>query len=190
LLHDKGLLLRNFTQNIDTLERIANIPGDALVEAHGSFAAAHCIDCRKEMDIEIVKGKKISFFSNGVDHVFKSSVPRCDNCGGLVKPDIVFFGEGLPDRFFDKLAVDFPKCDLLLVIGTSLQVQPFASLIARVKEHVPRVLINREAVGTFNPKLSALMSGPGNLNIIIRTQQLFKISSALTCQTTTEILRC
>jgi NAD-dependent deacetylase sirtuin 2 len=96
-------------------------------------------------------------------------VPRCDNCGGLVKPDIVFFGEGLPDRFFDKLGVDFPKCDLLLVIGTSLQVQPFASLIARVKEHVPRVLINREAVGTFNPKLSALMSGPGNFNIIIRT---------------------
>lgn len=49
---------------------------------------------------------------------------------------------------------DFPKCDLLIVIGTSLQVQPFASLINRVPETVPRLLVNRELVGNANPKLS------------------------------------
>ena len=48
---------------------------------------------------------------------------------GLVKPDIVFFGESLPPRFFQKMQTDFPKADLLIVMGTSLTVHPFASLI-------------------------------------------------------------
>ena len=48
---------------------------------------------------------------------------------GLVKPDIVFFGESLPSRFFQIKQTDFPQADLLIVMGTSLTVQPFASLI-------------------------------------------------------------
>ncbi len=80
-----------------------------------------------------------------------------------MKPDIVFFGESLPPRFFQKVAEDFPKCDLLLVIGTSLQVQPFASLIGKVNPTVPRVLINREAVATMDPRLALLgLSGSSN----------------------------
>lgn len=66
---------------------------------------------------------------------------------GLVKPDIVFFGEALPARFFSCLQADFPQCDLLLVLGTSLAVMPFAALIAQVLPGTPRLLINRERVG-------------------------------------------
>ena len=51
-----------------------------------------------------------------------------DDTGGLVKPDIVFFGESLPPRFFQGMKTDFPQGDLLIVMGTSLTVQPFASL--------------------------------------------------------------
>lgn len=58
----------------------------------------------------------------------------------------VFFGEGLPDSFFTGFQ-DLRQCDLLIVIGTSLQVQPFASIIDRVPPSCPRVLINLEAVG-------------------------------------------
>ena len=49
-------------------------------------------------------------------------IPRCKRCQGLVKPDIVFFGEGLPKRFADLHAADMQAADALLVIGTSLQV--------------------------------------------------------------------
>eukprot|EP01114_Cavostelium_apophysatum_P021493 TRINITY_DN7518_c0_g1_i1.p1 TRINITY_DN7518_c0_g1~~TRINITY_DN7518_c0_g1_i1.p1 ORF type:complete len:466 (-),score=105.57 TRINITY_DN7518_c0_g1_i1:33-1430(-) len=143
LLHEKGLLLRNFTQNIDTLERVAGIPGEVLVEAHGSFASAHCIACKEEEDIGVVKEK-----------VFSSEIPRCKQCGSLVKPDIVFFGESLPTRFFQLMMDDFAKCDLLIVIGTSLQVQPFASLIHKVNPSVPRLLINNEVVGRVDPQLA------------------------------------
>ncbi|KAK5581325.1 hypothetical protein RB653_001356 [Dictyostelium firmibasis] len=152
LLSDKGLLLRNFTQNIDTLERIAGIPGSKLVEAHGSFATSHCVSCKKEYSTDYVKEK-----------IFKDELPECketSGCKGIVKPDIVFFGESLPSRFNDCAREDFPKCDLLLVIGTSLKVHPFASLINFAKD-IPRVLINFEEVGT-NPYGGFKFNNPSN----------------------------
>ncbi|WRT69980.1 uncharacterized protein IL334_006973 [Kwoniella shivajii] len=150
LLHRHGLLKRVFTQNIDTLETLAGLPPDIIVEAHGSFANSHCLRCRREVDRdEVLKAG-----------VRRGEVVRCSGnikkkgkgehaCGGLVKPDIVFFGEGLPDRFF-RLIPELKQCDLLLVIGTSLQVQPFASLVDRVPATCPRLLINREPVGPFS----------------------------------------
>ncbi|TRZ05894.1 hypothetical protein HGM15179_021213, partial [Zosterops borbonicus] len=63
------------------------------------------------------------------EKIFSSLVPRCEKCQGLVKPDIVFFGENLPPRFFTLVEQDFGQVDLLLIMGTSLQVQPFASLV-------------------------------------------------------------
>ncbi|XP_071284250.1 NAD-dependent protein deacetylase sirtuin-3, mitochondrial isoform X3 [Agelaius tricolor] len=80
--------------------------------------------------------------------VMGDRIPRCPVCTGVVKPDIVFFGEQLPQRFLLHLA-DFPMADLLFVIGTSLEVEPFASLAGAVRSSVPRVLINRELVGPF-----------------------------------------
>jgi len=136
LLAEHGLLLRDFTQNIDTLELIAEIPQDKVVYAHGGFASAHCVRCHKKYSPDYVR-----------ERVFADEIVKCD-CGSYVKPDIVFFGEPLPRRFFDCLDEDFPKCDLLIVMGTSLQVQPFASLINEVGKSVPRLLINREVVGT------------------------------------------
>mmetsp|Transcript_27919 Transcript_27919/g.49274 ORF Transcript_27919/g.49274 Transcript_27919/m.49274 type:complete len:125 (-) Transcript_27919:23-397(-) len=66
---------------------------------------------------------------------------------GLVKPDIVFYGESLPPRFRTCIQSDFPKCDLLIVIGTSLVVQPFASLVTYPDHDTPRVLINKQRAG-------------------------------------------
>ena len=56
LLNDKNLLKRLYTQNIDTLERLAGIPDDKLVEAHGTFHSSHCIDCSEEYTFDWMKG--------------------------------------------------------------------------------------------------------------------------------------
>uniref|UniRef100_A0A3B5L7G3 NAD-dependent protein deacetylase n=1 Tax=Xiphophorus couchianus TaxID=32473 RepID=A0A3B5L7G3_9TELE len=122
MLKDKGVLRRCYTQNIDTLERVAGIKGDDLIEAHGTFYTSHCVKllCKKEYDLDWMKEK-----------IFSDEIPKCEKCSSLVKPDIVFFGESLPTRFFTTMKMDFPLCDLLIVMGTSLQVQPFASLIGR-----------------------------------------------------------
>uniref|UniRef100_A0A3P9PTE2 Sirtuin 3 n=1 Tax=Poecilia reticulata TaxID=8081 RepID=A0A3P9PTE2_POERE len=86
--------------------------------------------------------------STGWRDVMSGAVPRCPTCEGVVKPDIVFFGEELPLSFF-KYLTDFPLADLLIVMGTSLEVEPFASLAGAVRSSVPRLLINRDLVGPF-----------------------------------------
>lgn len=88
LLDEKGKLLRVFTQNIDTLERLAGLSADKIVEAHGSFATSRCLRCKKEVDPQWIK-----------DLCMKGEVAYCpektcqkrssDGRGGLVKPDIV-----------------------------------------------------------------------------------------------------
>ncbi|KAI8890086.1 NAD-dependent deacetylase sirtuin-2, partial [Backusella circina FSU 941] len=143
LLDQKGVLLRNFTQNIDTLERMTGLSEDKIIEAHGSFASASCIFCHKVADPEFVR-----------EHALKGEVPRCKECdGGLIKPNITFFGESLPERFHASLD-DFDEAELLVVIGTSLQVHPFAGLIDHVKISVPRLLINREPAGVHHSRRS------------------------------------
>lgn len=146
LLAHKGLLNMLFTQNIDCLERAAGVPPDRIVEAHGSFASQRCIDCGAVFPDDEMK-----------KYVQEARVPHCPNtfgtagppCNGLVKPDIVFFGESLPERFH-QLARRTPGddgTDLVLVMGTSLTVYPFAGLPALTPFGVPRVLFNREPVG-------------------------------------------
>lgn len=137
LLHNKGLLLKHFTQNIDCLDREAGVPGDKIVEAHGSFARQSCIQCGMAYPEDELRM-----------HVREKTIPRCHSCEGLVKPEIVFFGEQLPADFFQNRMLPF-ESDLIIVMGTSLTVQPFASLPGMVRESTPRVLINQERVGGF-----------------------------------------
>ncbi|KXN82419.1 NAD-dependent protein deacetylase hst2-1 [Leucoagaricus sp. SymC.cos] len=138
LLDDKGLLLRYFTQNCDGLERRTGLPDDKIVEAHGSFATQRCIGCRSPYDRDRLKA-----------HIKKGTIPRCENCQGLVKPDITFAGESLPSLFVDSTKL-LRGADLLIVMGTSLKVRHFAKLTTLVGDRCPRVLINLELVGDFN----------------------------------------
>lgn len=142
LLSDKGLLLKLFTQNIDCLEREAGVPDDKVIEAHGSFAFQRCIDCKSAYPQELMR-KAIE----------NCEVPHCltPECNGLVKPDIVFFGEALPEEFHKNKTLPC-SADLCIVMGTSLTVQPFASLPNFCMEGVPRLLINMEQVGSFGSR--------------------------------------
>ncbi|KAL2268852.1 hypothetical protein VTJ83DRAFT_3698 [Remersonia thermophila] len=172
LLARKGLLHMLFTQNIDCLEREAGIPADRIIEAHGSFAAQRCIECKREFDGEKMRAS-----------VARGEVPRCEGpaaprdgdghgpgdggegdkggagprCGGLVKPDIVFFGESLPSDFFSAIP-RVSEADLVLVMGTSLQVRPFANLPSMAAEGVPRVLFNLERVGDFGTRADDVLA--------------------------------
>jgi NAD-dependent histone deacetylase SIR2 len=83
-LSDKELLGLCFTQNIDTLERRVGIPERKIIEAHGSFATQRCIECKRTFSDTEMK-----------EFVEEERIPRCKTCKGLVKPDIVFFGESV-----------------------------------------------------------------------------------------------
>lgn len=137
-LHENGLLLRCYTQNIDGLEHQAGIPAEKLVEAHGHFRSAHGVETGKGVPIEVLR--------DAVDGGGGSEEVRA-RCGELAKPDIVFFGEPLPQRFDDLFLDDLRACELLIIVGTSLQVAPFNQLVSLVPESCPRVLVNREPAG-------------------------------------------
>ncbi|KAL2065811.1 hypothetical protein VTL71DRAFT_3481 [Oculimacula yallundae] len=147
LLHRKHMLYKLFTQNIDCLERKAGVPDDKVVEAHGSFATQRCIECKTSYPDDLMKKA-----------VESANVPHCEvpECNGLVKPDIVFFGEPLPSSFFDNR--DAPQlADVCIVIGTSLSVQPFAHLPSLASEGTPRILISREQVGDLGNRPDDVM---------------------------------
>ena len=141
LLHQKGLLKRVYTQNIDALEHIAGVPEDKIIEAHGTFHRSYCIRCACPYSLAWLKKR-----------VFESAeqvnVPKCEKCDdAVVRPDIVFFGESLPSRYFKSIKSDFGECDLLLIIGTSLTVMPFASLVTETASDVPRLYLNLSKPG-------------------------------------------
>jgi len=131
MLADEGLLHLNFTQNIDGLDVEAGVDPKYMVEAHGNYRSAHCVKCEKEADIK-----------EYLKHVDEQIIYKCE-CSGFVKPDIIFFGEAMPASFFQAID-EIDKADLVIVMGTSLKVLPFASLVTMVPNHVPIVYVNRE----------------------------------------------
>jgi len=141
LLHDNGQLLRCYTQNIDSLETRAGLPADVVIAAHGNFDTATCIDTGLKVPMEDVR---TALFADDDGSAMAALNARA---GGLVKSDVVFFGEAMPPKFFQSLEVDFEKADVLIVAGTSLVVLPFASLVVLGRPNLPRVLINLDEVG-------------------------------------------
>lgn len=140
VLESKGYLLRNYTQNIDALESLAGITPNKIVEAHGSLSTAFCIKCSEKYPIKFV-----------LETVKSGDIPRCTNfeCNGLIKPGIVFYGESLSSKFNALATNDMMAADLLIIMGTSLKVEPCASLVDMVNPLCVRMLWNREAVGPF-----------------------------------------
>lgn len=141
LLNEKNLLGKVYTQNIDTLELAAGVPKEKIVFAHGSFEGQSCIDCKLPADREEMEKA-----------VMEAEPMKCIECGGLVKPNITFFGESLGSEFHDSLVeletpVEAGGPGLVLVMGSSLSVYPFATLPQLVSSSCPRLLINQEEVG-------------------------------------------
>ena len=175
MLHERGLLQKLYTQNIDALEKAAGLPNEKVVYAHGGFQGAHCIEhgrhtrrfsslrqdtgfgaqCNQRYSLEewlaAVDSPKPGEAA-GVLTCCAPAGPRGEDgrrtvCGGLVKPDITFFGEQSSAMRLGEMIKDMEQADLVIVLGTSLKVQPFNKLVVMPRKTVPRVLINRERVG-------------------------------------------
>jgi NAD-dependent deacetylase len=117
-LERRGLLSAVVTQNIDMLHRRAGTTD--LVEVHGSIATSSCLEDRARYPLADVRERLAQD---------PAGVPRCD-CGAPLKPDVVLFGEWLPAAAIDRAFALAADADLLLCIGTSLEVHPVAELPA------------------------------------------------------------
>ncbi|MCB2225537.1 MAG: NAD-dependent deacylase [Desulfarculaceae bacterium] len=127
-LEAMGLLDLVVTQNIDGLHQVAG--SKAVVEFHGSGRRLVCMDCGKGM-------RRSELALHG-------EVPHCV-CGGLIKPDIVFFGEAIPQRALLAAMTSAQGCSAMLVVGTSAVVAPASQLPGLARESGAKVIeINLE----------------------------------------------
>lgn len=126
-LESKGKLKAVITQNIDGLHQKAG--SKTVYELHGSILRNYCMDCNK-------------FY--GADYVFNcKGIPKC-SCGGIIKPDVVLYEEGLDNSTITNSILAIQKADVMVVAGTSLTVQPASSLINYYNGKY-LVLINRDS---------------------------------------------
>ena len=134
-LEEMGKLDCVITQNIDDLHQKAGLPDDKVIELHGTNMWVNCLNCknrypREEIQERLEEGTK---------------VPYCEECGGILKPATISFGQSMPVEETREAEMRSRSCDLFIVIGSSLVVQPAALMPLYAKEGGGKlVIINME----------------------------------------------
>ena len=128
-LEQAGVIKAVITQNIDELHHKAG--SQRVLELHGSVRTATCTQCRK----------KVPSAELWPAFVASGEIPHCPTCGGLLKPDVVLFGELLPIGVLLEAQSQAERCDVMLVVGSSLEVYPAAELPMRARQHGADVIV-------------------------------------------------
>jgi len=134
-LEKMGRLDCVITQNIDNLHVRAGNSPEKVIELHGTAMSVSCLDCRKKFDRERVQERLRE----------EMKVPYCDSCGGPLKPDTISFGQAMPVKETQEAYERSSASDLFIVIGSSLVVQPAASMPVTARRNGARLaIINRD----------------------------------------------
>lgn len=147
VLEREGLLDAVITQNIDQLH--ARAGSRALVEVHGTIAHSSCLRCRASYPLADVRARQASD---------EREIPRCD-CGDPLKPDVVLFGEYLPVEALQRAEALAARADLMLCIGSSLEVYPVAQLPATTLAAGGRVAILTQGQTPYDSRAAVRMNG-------------------------------
>ena len=134
-LAGKGKVAAVITQNIDGLHQRAGCARESVIELHGNATFGACLNCGTRHELDEVRA------------IIKRSgtSPRCDSCGGLVKSAVINFGQAMPVEAMERALELAESCDLFVVAGSSLAVQPAASLpLVAERQGARLVIINRD----------------------------------------------
>lgn len=127
-MEQNGLIRGVYTQNIDQLHQKGGCKH--VWEIHGSPESHTCLSCKEK-----------SSYDDVVGDVMANKVPLCKKCGGVLKPDIVFYGEQLDGKLLDRAYRDMASADVTMILGSSLTVQPAASLPMATYYHGGKIVI-------------------------------------------------
>jgi NAD-dependent deacetylase len=149
-LERRGKLLALITQNIDGLHQLAGSSHDVVIEVHGTMREAVCMECGARGPMPAV-----------LDRVRAGEAdPPCRECGGILKSATISFGQALDPKTIDRAARAATRADLLLAIGSSLQVYPAAGLVPLAKEAGARVVIMNAEETPFDEIADAVIREP------------------------------
>jgi NAD-dependent deacetylase len=150
------------TQNVDGLHQRAG--SKRVVEIHGNFGRIICTRCSAAYATEKI-----------VDRITQQDVPTCERCGGPLKLDVIFFGEPLPEKAFDQALKKVRSADLLLAVGTSLEVYPAATLPEVAKRSGAKVVSIDSERTRWDDLCDYKVNGPAG-EILPRIVQAIKIT--------------
>jgi NAD-dependent deacetylase len=136
---EKAKVIRTIiTQNIDMLHQKAG--SQSVIEMHGTLATLTCTECFHKTDSSECLP----------DYLASGRVPTCPHCGGTLKPDVILFGEQLPEKSWQQAQAACRACDLMLVAGSSLEVLPVARLPMLALDRGAHVIIINQAPTYLN----------------------------------------
>jgi NAD-dependent deacetylase len=152
-LFEAGYLKTMITQNIDGLHQKAGIPEARVVELHGSNAYIACLQCRRRYTWEEV----LPFFEQHPPP--STDCPRCDECGGWLKPATISFGQAMPEEQTRRAFAEAGRAELLITVGTSLQVYPAAGIPGETRRHGGKVAIINNQPTAADHEADLIISG-------------------------------
>jgi NAD-dependent deacetylase len=132
-LQSAGFISTIITQNIDGLHKRAG--SENVLEVHGTLDTLSCTNCYRQIPSSMIME----------EYITNCSIPHCQTCGSILKPDIILYEEQLPVKTWIKAEEASRNCELMLVIGTSLEVMPSAKLPIQAMDHGADLIIINNA---------------------------------------------
>lgn len=149
-LERRGKLHALITQNVDGLHQQAGHAPERIIEVHGTLRRAMCWDCGQRQPIQDV-----------LDRVRAGEAdPRCRVCGGILKSDTISFGQALVPEVIDRAMAVAAQADLLIAVGSTLQVFPVAGVVPVASEAGARIVIVNDQPTAMDALADALLRGP------------------------------
>jgi len=130
-LYKMGKLDCVITQDGDGLHQRSGIPNDLVIELHGTWTRALCLNCGRKYPSEVIQPRLES----------GEKVPTCEICNGILKPDVIQFGQAMPVKETGEAQTRAASCDMLLVCGSSLVVYPAAEMPLLAKDNGAKLVI-------------------------------------------------
>ena len=162
-LNSLGKLDCVITQNIDGLHQRSGIPEEKVTELHGTARWVSCLECGQRYPREQIQDR----LKGGI------KVPRCDSCGGILKPATISFGQAMPERETRQAQNRSVACDLFLVAGSSLVVYPAAQMPLIAKDSGAGLIIINLTPTPHDPHADVVIhdqTGPALSQIIDRVK--------------------
>lgn len=152
----RGHVSRVITQNVDGLHESSGIAAHRIIEVHGNGTYARCLACERRYELDWARAAIAA----------ANAAPRCEACGGIVKPATISFGQPMPEQAMADARAATLDADLFLAIGSSLRVFPAAGLpVMAAHNRTPLAIINREPTGldglaslVINGEIGAVLS--------------------------------
>jgi NAD-dependent deacetylase len=134
-LVEQGKMTAIITQNVDGLHQRSGVPASKIIELHGNATYASCLDCAQRYELESIKK---AFVADG-------TLPVCEKCDGIVKTATISFGQAMPEIQMARAQDETMRCDLFMVLGSSLVVYPAAGFPRIAKRRgAGLVILNRD----------------------------------------------